>query len=156
MPAGRPSDYDPDNTPRQAKKACLMGATDADLADFFGVCEATINNWKNNYPEFLESIKEGKEKADANVARSLYERALGYEHPEVHVSNYQGEITLTPLVKRYPPETTAGIFWLKNRQPGKWRDRKDHTLSSPGGGPVEVEWSVLGVKPIDQVDEADS
>lgn len=139
MTAGRPSDYDPENTPRQANKACLMGATDADLADFFDVSETTINNWKNEHPEFLESIKEGKQIADSNVAKSLYQRANGYEHPEVHVSNYQGEITLTPLTKRYPPDTTAGIFWLKNRQSGKWRDRKQTEISGVDGGPVVLK-----------------
>ncbi len=138
MPAGRPSDYDTKNTPRQALKACLMGATDADLADFFDVSETTINNWKTKYPEFLESIKEGKQVADSNIAKSLYQRALGYEHPEVHVSNYQGQITLTDLTKRYPPDTTAGIFWMKNRQPNKWRDRKHTEISGPDGGPVGV------------------
>jgi len=116
-----------------------MGATDKDLADFFEVSETTINNWKNQYPKFLESIKAGKEIADSNVAKSLYERAKGYEHPEVHVSNYKGAITLTPLIKRYPPDTTAGIFWLKNRQPDNWRDRKITELSGPDGGPIEVE-----------------
>ena len=145
MPAGRPSEYDPDKTPKQAKKACLMGATDKDLADFFSVSETTINNWKIQHPEFLESIKEGKDVADAKVAKSLYERALGYEHPEVHVSNYQGKITLTDLTKRYPPETTAGIFWLKNRQPDKWRDRRE--VTGAGGKPIEMAWTVEVVEP---------
>ncbi len=141
MPAGRPSEYDPDKTAKQAKKACLMGATDADLADFFGVSEKTINNWKHDHPEFLQSIKDGKEIADSNVAKSLYERANGYEHPEVHVSNYQGEITLTELTKRYPPDTTAGIFWMKNRQPDKWRDRKQTEVSGLDGGAIELKWT---------------
>jgi len=138
MPAGRPTEYDPKKTAKQAKKACLMGATDKDLADFFEVSETTINNWKNQHPEFLESIKRGKEVADANVAKSLYDRAMGYEHPEVHVSNYQGAITLTPLVKRYPPDTTAGIFWMKNRQPDKWSDRRQTEITGKGGGPVQI------------------
>ena len=145
MPAGRPSEYDPKKTPKQAKKACLMGATDKDLADFFGVSETTINNWKTQHPEFLESIRDGKELADSNVAKSLYQRALGYEHPEVHVSNYQGKITLTDLTKRYPPETTAGIFWLKNRQPDKWRDRRE--VTGAGGKPIEMAWTVEVVEP---------
>ncbi len=49
---------------------------------------------------------------------------MGYSHPAVHVSNYQGDITLTPITKHYPPDTVAAIFWLKNRQPAKWRDTK--------------------------------
>ena len=145
MPAGRPSDYDPKKTPKQAKKACLMGAIDKDLADFFGVSEKTINNWKNEHPEFLQSIREGKELADSNVAKSLYERARGYSHPEVHISNYQGKITQTELTKQYPPETTAGIFWLKNRQPDKWRDRKE--VTGADGGPIDMTWKVEVVEP---------
>lgn len=141
MPAGRPSEYDPDKTAKQAKKACLMGATDKDLADFFEVSEKTINNWKHEHPEFLQSIKDGKEIADSNVAKSLYERANGYEHPEVHVSNYQGEITLTELTKHYPPDTTAGIFWMKNRQPHKWRDRKQTEVSGVDGKAIEMKWT---------------
>ena len=110
---------------KQAMKLCLLGATDKQLADFFQVSEQTLNTWKQKYPKFLESLKEGKEKADAMVANRLYMRALGYSHPEVHVSNYQGDITLTPLTKHYPPDSTAAIFWLKNRRPDQWRDRHD-------------------------------
>jgi hypothetical protein len=51
---------------------------------------------------------------------------MGYSHPEVHVSNYQGEITLTPLTKHYPPDTQAASLWLRNRQPQKWRDKHEH------------------------------
>ncbi len=140
MPAGRPSEYDPKKTPKQARKACLMGAIDKDLADFFEVSEKTINNWKKEHPEFLQSIKAGKEIADAKVAKSLYERANGYSHPDVHVSNYQGKVTITDLTKHYPPETTAAIFWLKNRQPGKWRDRKE--VTGADGGPIDMNWMV--------------
>ena len=145
MPAGRPSEYDPKKTPEQAKKMCLLGATDKELADFFEVSETTINNWKNQHPEFLESINEGKEIADCQVAKSLYQRALGYEHPDTHVSNYQGKITLTELTKYYPPETTAAIFWLKNRQSGKWRDRRE--VTGAGGKPIEMAWTVEVIEP---------
>ncbi len=145
MPAGRPSEYDPKKTPKQTKKACLMGATDNDLADFFGVSEKTINNWKKEHPEFLQSIKDGKEIADSKVAKSLYERANGYSHPEVHISNYQGKITQTDLTKHYPPETTAAIFWLKNRQPAKWRDRRE--VTGADGNPIEMTWKVEMVEP---------
>jgi len=140
MPAGRPSEYDPKKTPKQTKKACLMGATDKDLADFFEVSEKTINNWKKQHPEFLQSIREGKEIADSKVAKSLYERANGYSHPEVHISNYQGTITQTDLTKHYPPETTAAIFWLKNRQPDKWRDRRE--VTGADGGAIDMKWTV--------------
>src|SRR3990170_280949 len=75
---GRPSKYQ-EEFAEQARKLCLLGATDGELADFFEVCEATINNWKHEHPGFLESIRAGKIKADAEVADSLYRRATGEE-----------------------------------------------------------------------------
>lgn len=108
---------------------CLLGATDQDIADFFSVSEATINTWKKKHPEFLESIKRGKTLADAQVADRLFKRATGYVHDDVHISNYQGDITITKIEKHYAPDTTAAIFWLKNRQRDKWRDRQEHDVT---------------------------
>lgn len=126
---GRPSKYKSEY-PAQARKLCQLGATDRELAAFFSVSEVTLNAWKIEYPEFLKSLKLGKEAADSRVEQSLYHRAMGYSHPEVHVSNFQGAITLTDLVKHYPPDTTACIFWLKNRKPKEWRDKLDHELNA--------------------------
>lgn len=135
---GRPSEYREEYI-EQARKFCLLGATDKELADFFHVTVTTLNNWKNEHPEFLVSIQEGKEIADANVADRLYQRALGYSHPEVHVSNYQGVVTLTPLTKHYPPDTQAGSLWLRNRQPAKWRDKVEQQITGTGpNGELEV------------------
>lgn len=122
MAKGRPSKYH-DKVPEQALKLCRLGATDKELADFFGVKESTINNWKLEHPAFLESLKKGKDLSDAEVADKLYRRAVGYAHPDSHISNYLGEVKVTPVVKHYPPDTTACIFWLKNRQSAKWRDK---------------------------------
>lgn len=126
----RPSAYKPEFA-EQARRLCLLGATDKELGDFFGVSETTVNNWKSQHPEFLESLKAGKLSADANVAKSLYRRALGYSHDAVKIiavsdgGNQGSHVEQVPYVERYPPDTTAGIFWLKNRQPDKWRDRQD-------------------------------
>lgn len=134
---GRPSAYDK-SFDEQALKLCKLGATDKELADFFDVSEPTLNAWKRTHPKFLSSLKSGKAQADAEVAAKLFHRATGYEHPEVHVSNYQGEVTLTPLTKHYPPDSTAAIFWLKNRQPQKWRETKAIELTGANGGPVRT------------------
>ena len=125
---GRPTDYREDYA-EQAYKLALLGATDKDLADFFEVTETTINNWKLAHPTFFESLKKGKMVADATVAESLYKRANGYEHEDVDIKMYEGRIIETKLIKHYPPDTTAGIFWLKNRQPKQWRDKveTEHT-----------------------------
>ena len=127
-PGGRPSKYDPSYC-KQAYKLCLLGATDKELADFFGVEEKTVNNWKEEYPEFLQSLREGKDEADANVAKKLYHRALGYVAPETKIVSYEGAITdKIDVEKHYPPDPTAAIFWLKNRNPARWRDRVEQKV----------------------------
>ena len=131
-PVGRPSKYKPKYA-EQARKLCLLGATDAEMADFFEVDEATINRWKNEFSEFCESIKKGKLLADANVADRLYQRAMGYEAPDVDIRVVGGEIIQTPLTKHYPPDTPAAIFWLKNRQRGKWSDKSEIDVKSSDG-----------------------
>lgn len=104
---------------------CLLGAKDTELAEFFSVSEQTINAWKKAHPTFLESIKRGKSVADGNVANSLYNRAVGYSHPEQKVFNNQGEILTHDTTKHYAPDPTSAIFWLKNRQPKLWRDKQE-------------------------------
>jgi DNA-binding XRE family transcriptional regulator len=121
-PVGRPTKYQPEFA-EQARKLCLLGSTDVQLAEFFGVSEQTINNWKHEFPEFFESIKQAKLNADSSVAESLYKRAIGCSHKETHVSSYRGEVILTEVTKHYPPDTAAAFIWLKNRQPELWRDR---------------------------------
>lgn len=120
--AGRPTDYR-EKYNRQAYRLCLLGAIDDELAEFFEVDVSTISRWKVDHPGFKDSIKKGKMLADSKVAERLYERAMGYSHPETHVSNFKGEITLTEITKHYPPDTVAAFIWLKNRQPEKWRDK---------------------------------
>lgn len=126
--AGAPTKYKSTYN-KQAYKLCLLGATDQDLADFFEVCEDTINEWKKVYPLFSVSIKKGKVIADATVAESLYKRANGYSHPDVDIKMFEGQIIQTKLTKHYPPDSTAAIFWMKNRKPKEWRDKQeiDHT-----------------------------
>lgn len=121
----------------QAHKLVLLGAIDKDLANFFEVTEQTVNNWKIDFPEFFESLKLGKEESDNRVKESLYRRATGYSHPEEKVFNHQGEIISHQTTKHYPPDSTAMIFWLKNRQPEEWRDRQE--LTGKDGGPIEID-----------------
>lgn len=119
---GAPTKYKEDYN-EQARKLCLLGSTDESLADFFNVSVASINVWKIKYPKFIESIREGKEIADANVAEALYNRALGYSHKHDHISNFQGDITVTETTKHYPPDTGAAFIWLKNRS--NWKDKQE-------------------------------
>jgi hypothetical protein len=148
MTAGRPSKFKPEYI-EQANKLCKLGATDSELADFFGVDIRTIHRWKNESDKFCHSLRIGKMEADARVERSLFSRALGYEHPEVDIRVVDKEIIQTPIIKYYPPDTTAAIFWLKNRKPTEWRDKQDVEHTGPNGGPVEMNWKINFVKPKD-------
>ena len=124
-PGGRPTSYKPDYA-RQARVVCaLLGAIDTDLAELFNVDRSTIYDWKNKSPEFADALKQGKAELDAKVEKSLYERASGYEAPEDKVIFQDGEPQVMQITKRYPPDATSMIFWLKNRQPERWRDKRE-------------------------------
>jgi hypothetical protein len=138
MPAGRPSLFKEEFVD-QGFKLCLLGATDKDLADFFEVDEATVNRWKEKHPEFCESLKNGKDAADSEVANKLYRRALGYSHEAVKIALHEGAPVYAPYTEHYPPDTTACIFWLKNRQRGRWRDKVDAELTGKDGAPIQIE-----------------
>lgn len=121
----RPSKFKPEFI-EQAQKLCLLGATDRELADFFGVVESTLNLWKVQHPEFSESLKVGKEVADKRVEQALYHRARGYSHNAVKIlMTKDGDVFREEYVEHYPPDTVACIFWLKNRNPEAWRDKTD-------------------------------
>ena len=132
MPAGRPTGYKPEFA-EQARKLAKLGATDMEIADFFGVAVRTLHRWKAENREFCHSLKAGKDEADARVERSLFQRATGFEHDAVKIFMPAG--AEKPVYAEYreylPPDTTACIFWLKNRRPGEWRDKLDlnHTGS---------------------------
>lgn len=114
----------------QAKNYCLLGATDVDLARFFGVTPRTIITWRKAHPEFHEACEDGKARADALVARSLYNNALS-------------------------GDTTACIFWLKNRQKHAWRDR--HEIDHSGKvavDPIQLLLSQVEGTPLKPKDPA--
>lgn len=139
MPAGRPTKFEPSFV-GAAEKLAKLGATDREVAEFLEVNEATVYRWKHEHPEFCEALKVGKETADSRVEQSLYRRALGYSHDAVKIAvNAQGEVTQVPFVEHHAPDTTAAIFWLKNRKPQEWRDVKATELSGPNGTAIPVQ-----------------
>lgn len=126
----RPSKFDPKFI-EQARKLAELGATDREMADFFQVAESTLHLWKLQHPKFSESLKVGKDVADDRVEQSLYRRALGYSHDAVKMHVIDGEVSTTAYVEHYPPDTTAAIFWLKNRRKGEWRDKTETEVTLP-------------------------
>lgn len=100
------------------------GLVEEQIAKNMGISVSTINEWKNRFPEIKEALKKGKEVVDREVENALLKRALGYEYEEITEKYEMGELTETKVTKKQVvPDTTAQIFWLKNRKPREWRDK---------------------------------
>ena len=124
------------------------GLTDKQIADKIGITAKTLYEWINRFGEICDALKRGKAPVDIQVENALLKRALGYEYEEVTT-----EITETPYIdkkgrerirkqkhvkktkKIVPPETAAQIFWLKNRRPDKWRDKREEAVSIHNADP---------------------
>ena len=122
--------YKPDFCPI-AYKFCLLGATNEDLAELFEVSRNTIGNWLARYPEFKKAMQDGRDVADADVAHSLHQQALGFTHPDVKILQIEGEAQEVPYNRYFPPDRQAAIFWLRNRRRKQWREviEHEHTVS---------------------------
>ena len=137
---GRPSKIK-DIDLSQVQRIAELNLTEKEIAHALNISIATLTNYKKDYPQFLASLKKGKAVADERVVLSLFQRAMGYSHPDVHISNFQGMVTRTPIIKHYPPDPTSMIFWLKNRDPENWRDRKEITGADGESLTIEVKWA---------------
>ncbi len=100
------------------------GLTDDQIASNVGISRKTLYEWKTKYSDICDALKRGKEVVDIQVENALFKRAMGYEYEEtkIIISEKDGKRVET-VKKQMPPDTTAQIFWLKNRKPEKWRDR---------------------------------
>ena len=124
------------------------GLTDEQIAHNMGIRRSTLYEWKKRFPVISDTLKKGKEVVDIQVENALLKRALGYSYTEVtkeRVIDYDpktGEIIgshmeiTKEVIKEVQPDVTAQIFWLKNRKPDVWRDRKDVGLSGEVNNPM--------------------
>jgi hypothetical protein len=121
---GRPSKYRPEFA-TQAKQFAKLGATDAEISRFLEIDTATLWRWKAAHPDFCNALKAGKDVADDRVQQSLFQRAVGYSHEAVKIfaNPRTGENVVVPFIEHFAPDTTACIFWLKNRRKDEWRER---------------------------------
>lgn len=108
------------------------GLTNEQIAHNIGVTRKTLQDWISKYSDISDSLKRGKEVVDRQVENALLKRALGYQFDEVtrelvYDDDEQKDVlSVTKVItKEVAPDTTAQIFWLKNRKPNEWRDRKD-------------------------------
>ena len=108
------------DVPGRARALCLLGMTDREIAGHFGVTAETFCRWKKAHPELAEAMQGARAIADARVAASLYQRAVGYSMECEDVKMVAGEPQIVRYRKTFPPDVTAQIFWLKNRRPDLW------------------------------------
>lgn len=102
------------------------GLTDKQIAEIMGVAYSTFRDWIKRFPALSAPLKRGKEVIDRKVENALLKRALGYEYVETTKELTDLGLTVTKQVtKQVAPDTTAQIFWLKNRKPHEWRDKKE-------------------------------
>ena len=107
------------------------GLTDEQIAKNIGISRSTLNVWKDRYSDISDALKRGKDVVDREVENALLKRALGYEYEEVKKKFECGVMTERTVTKKEViPDTTAQIFWLKNRKPDKWRDKPDYEDTS--------------------------
>lgn len=123
------------------------GLTDEQIAQNVGIAVCTLYDWEARFPEISEALKKGKEVVDYEVENALYKRAVGYtyeeETKEMSRDPRTGEITRQTVrvtKKHVPPDVLAMIYWLKNRKPKDWRDKRyvyDELEKTDGPSPME-------------------
>jgi len=129
---------------KRARELMAAGATTRELADELDTRQPTLYRWARQHPEFAQAMSEGKELADRRVELSLYQKAVGYTRKvKKAVPGPDGELIFYDVEEEVEPDNTAMIFWLKNRLPLQWRDRKE--LTGRDGEPIRV----LQINPTD-------
>ena len=96
------------------------GGADEQIAHNMGISRSTLSEWKNKYSDIADTLKKTKEIVDREVENALFKRAMGYKYDEV---TYERGEEVKRVTKEVAPDTTAQIFWLKNRKPAEWRDK---------------------------------
>ena len=113
------------------------GLIEKQIAHNMGVSITTLKSWKGKFPQLVEAISKGKEVVDREVENALYKRALGYWVTETKTTTLpDGDVKTEETHRHIVPDTTAQIFWLKNRKPDQWREKNDLTLT-PSNGVLE-------------------
>jgi hypothetical protein len=151
---GRPTEWD-DRFVQIASALGRLGATDLEIAMAFDVSTRTIYRWKLEHPDFAEALKLSKEAADKRVEDSLFKRAVGYTFDEEVVTIAKdGTMFRTDVLKHIPPDTTAAIFWLKNRNKADWADTKNMKHDLEENSPISTFLKQISGKSIIPGEEA--
>ncbi len=115
----------------RARRLALLGLTDTEIADLFGISPDTLYEWRRRHPEFSDSLDAAKIEADAHVAEGLYNRARGMSVPAVKIfqGTPEGGPVIVPHQEHLPPDVGAAKLWLRNRQPERWRERHEMNVT---------------------------
>lgn len=100
------------------------GLTEDQIAKNMGITRTTLWEWKKKEANILNALKKGKEVADFEVENALFKRALGYKYDEI---TYEDGVEIKRVTKEVVPDTTAQIFWLKNRKKEQWREKQEYS-----------------------------
>jgi transcriptional regulator with XRE-family HTH domain len=131
--------YDPARHPDTIGALARRGLTDEQIAKEIRISKKTLSAWKKDHVAVGEALKEGKVIADGQVEKALYRRACGYTYTEKKITEYpDGSQRVETTRKEVVPDTTAMIFWLKNRAPDTWRDVQRQEVTGAEGGPLQV------------------
>ena len=106
----------------QAHNYCLLGATNLQLAEFFGVHPRTIDLWIMTRDDFNDAVKNGRAVADAKVAAACFKRAVGYTYTNQYI-NKKGELVVAET--EMPPDVHAQVFWLTRRRRDLWAEKQE-------------------------------
>lgn len=118
-----------------------LGGTEAALARALNISPQALTKRKRKQGDLVATLKKARAEADAKVEKSLYQRAIGYEHDDTHFASYEGRIISKKYRKHYPPDVVACIYWLNNRQRDRWSNRQDTQINMTqvvAGVPDEV------------------
>lgn len=147
MKVGRRTKYKK-NFPKRAYEYALKGLSDQQIAKNLNISVGQFYEYKKKYPEFTEAIKNGKAPADEEIENRLYSRAIGYDYEETSTEvevgkDGQARATKIKTIKKHmAPDVAAQIFWLKNRKPSEWTDKRINEVGGIGGEkfePITVE-----------------
>ena len=134
------------------------GLTEAEIAHNIGIARQSFWDWKRKHTDLLDILKKGKQVADQIVENALFKRANGYSVDEEQITygiNENGEqvVLQKKTVKKYiPPDTTAQIFWLKNRKPDIWKDKRDVDVGANENiETIQIKVDTVNEKDIDRL-----
>lgn len=132
--------------PKRAFRLALLGKTNVEMSEVFGISVVTFNVWMHKYPKFANAVSLGRTEADAKVAHSMFKRATGFSKRQVKIFNHMGEPLIVPYDEYYPPDTGAARNWLSNRQRGLWAATPEPDDPKPTNPLISLNFNVNPVE----------